>query len=245
MTHDDLTGGDGPFPTTVWSMLGSADGPWHPVVTGFFLRYRPAMKAHLVRRRGLRPDEADDLVQGFICSKVIEKRLLAQADSRRGRFRSFLLTALDHYLISERRARRAHRRAPESLVALGDDVDVEDVRAGPHRAFDVEWARQVLVEAIARMRGACAANRRPDLWGVFETRVLDPLLEQSEPVAYERLVERFGFASPAAASNALITARRMFVRHLREVVGEYAVGDDGIEQEIRDLRRVLEEGGVM
>jgi hypothetical protein len=77
------------------------------------------------------------------------------------------------------------------------------------------------------------------VWGVFESRLLAPILHRAEPADYEELVGRFGLASAAQASNVLITAKRMFARIIRAVVGEYALGDEEIETEIRELHTVL------
>jgi hypothetical protein len=55
-------------------------------------------------------------------------------------------------------------------------------------------------------------------------------------------VRRFGFGSPAQAGNAFITAERMFIRLLRQVVGEYTGTGADVDEEIRDLRRELGEG---
>ena len=80
---------------------------------------------------------------------------------------------------------------------------------------------------------------RADVWGVFQCRLLDPSLQGTAPVDYEELVARFGLQSPSQASNVLVTAKRTFARALRSVVGEYALGDDEIDAEIRELREIL------
>jgi hypothetical protein len=80
------------------------------------------------------------------------------------------------------------------------------------------------------------------VWGVFEARLLGPLLHGAEPTDYEELVGRFGLASAAQASNVLMTGKRMFARIIRAVVGEYALGDEEIESEIRELYAVLGRG---
>ena len=63
-----------------------------------------------------------------------------------------------------------------------------------------------------------------DIWGVFEARVLGPLFQNAEPVPYEQIVARFGFKSPAQASNVLVSARRMFERVLRSWLGNTKKG---------------------
>ncbi len=75
--------------------------------------------------------------------------------------------------------------------------------------------------------------------GVFEARMLDPLLNQTAPMPYDKLVARFGLRSPFEASNLLITAKRMFARALHEVVRETVAADRDVELEIQELKRIL------
>jgi hypothetical protein len=69
------------------------------------------------------------------------------------------------------------------------------------------------------------------------------MLRQGEPVPLAELVRRFG-VSADQASNLLATAKRMFARNLRQVVGEYAEGDEDVEDEIRTLRGILARAGA-
>ena len=92
------------------------------------------------------------------------------------------------------------------------------------------------------MQRECELTERPDVWGVFEARLLAPLLHDALAAPYEQLVERFGFASPAQASNVLMTAKRMFVRAVRATIGEYELEDEQIDEEIADLHRILARG---
>ena len=90
---------------------------------------------------------------------------------------------------------------------------------------------------------AALLSGRADLWGVFQCRVMAPILEGAQPVDYGQLVERFGLKSPAHAWNVLITAKRIFARTLRSVVAEYCRDDDEIESEIAELRGILARSG--
>ncbi len=237
------------FPTTVWSLVAragdAASAAKREALGQLLARYLPALKAHLVRRKGIRPEAADDLVQEFAAGKIVEKDLIARADQKLGKFRTFLLTALDRFAANQLRDQRAKKRAPGEgmLVSIGEHVEVVDGEEGPSEAFDVEWARGVILEALRRVREQCEATGRGDLWGVFECRVVRPSLENEEPPDYRELVTRFGFQSPTQASNALTTAKRMYARALREVVAEYAEGEEEIESEIEDLQKILARNG--
>ena len=233
------------FPTTRWSLvdlIGRGDAEATRQALGDLLtRYLPALQMHLIRGKGLAPDAADDLIQEFVAGKILEKDLIGRADRGLGKFRTFLLTALDRFLIDRVRRAGAKKRAPgdAGVVAIGDDEACLRTDKTPSDIFDVTWGRGVLAEALARMRRHCEESDRTDLWGIFECRLLDPILKGAEPVEYGELVERFGLNSPAHASNVLITAKRMFARTLRAVVAEYCQDDQEIESEIAELRQIL------
>jgi RNA polymerase sigma-70 factor (ECF subfamily) len=198
------------------------------------------LRNHLVRGRGLTPDAADDLVQSFLTDKVLEDGLIGLADPGRGRFRTFLATSLDRYLVSHIRAERAKKRGGGARhLPLTAELSVVDPTPSPHQSFDVSWARQVLAEAVDSMCAQCLASGRAEVWGVFDGRVLSPLLHGGEQLSYAELVARYGFVSPSQASNVLVTANRMFVRELRRVVGAYTSTEAEADAEIADLRRIL------
>jgi hypothetical protein len=110
-THDSS-----PFPLTRWSLVGRAAGAGgdmrvRAAVNELVVRYLPALRAHLVLTRRLSPDDADDLLQNFMASKVLEQNLFSRADEAQGKFRTFLLAALGNYLIDHVRAAQAKKRS--------------------------------------------------------------------------------------------------------------------------------------
>jgi len=235
----------GRFPTTQWSLIWNA-GDEHAqdrlvAIDQLLRNYWPALIAHLVTRKRIESHDAEDLVQGFITAKVLERNLVGAAQPERGRFRSLLLKSLDNYVANELQSRSARKRAADRAMVIDpQDSDVQDARAQrAEDAFDVEWARQLLRTVAERMKKECVAGSRDEIWGVFEARILLPATDGSEVVDYQQLVETHGFRSPSQASNALVTAKRMYGRILRSVVGEYAADEEDAEAEIRDLERVL------
>lgn len=231
------------FPSTRWSLVrGAAAGE-----TGLRLesldvlltRYRGPLLAHLRWTRRLARAQAEDILQSFLHDKILRQGLVAGADQARGRFRIYLLTALDRFLVSElrrqnARKRRAAQEVPieEHAEAIGDPTPAVD-------PFDVAWARTVLDQAARRMQAECLAATRMDVWRLFEQRVLLPSLEGGSGPAYDELVRDLGLASPSAAYNLLLTGKRMFARHLQGVIAEYAGDRRGVEEEVRDLQAIL------
>ena len=242
MTHGGA--GEG-FPATQWSLVdraGQDDSEARREALGQLLqRYMPALRAHLVRRRGLPPEKADDILQEFVTSKILEKDLIARADRRLGKLRTFLLTALDRFAHNQFRNERAKKRAPAdgAVFMLDEQHDGTPVGQQPSEIFDVEWARSVIAEALRQMREECELTGRTELWGVFHCRVVAPILEGAPPIGYGEVIQKFGFRSPSQASNALTTAKRMYARALRSAVAQYAVNVEEIESELIELKAVL------
>lgn len=240
------------FPDTRWTEVGLANGSSlrsAEALGALLVRYMPALRTHLVCRRRVPADQTDDLLHGFVADKILMGNLLARADRQRGRFRSFLLTALDRYLISAIRREHTERRSPGRGLLLSLDEHPEQAEAAPAAppgatAFDVAWTRAIIQETLGRVQELCNAHGRAPYWALFEARVVGPMLHGHEPEPYARLVERLGFASPVQAASALVTVKNMFERMFRAVVREYAGNDDEVDREISDLRAILAAAGA-
>ena len=233
------------LPPTRWSLVaraGNREGEaWTTALDQLVTAYRPALVRHLVTNMRLPPDRAEDLVQAFLADRLLDRNVLQEAAREKGRLRSFLLRVFGNFVIGQLRRQQAHKRRPESLDAVALD-NLPELRSGDAslaEAFDTAWARQVLARTLDRMRDECQAKDRRVIWGVFEARVLGPLIDEVPPMPYEQLVERFGLRSPSEASNLLNTAKRMFARLLHAVVRETVAADRDVEAEIRELKRVL------
>jgi DNA-directed RNA polymerase specialized sigma24 family protein len=233
------------FPSTHWSLVAEAGQDdalgKRDAIGRLLVRYMPALRAHLIFGKRLDQDKADDLLQEFIANKILERDLLVQADRQLGKFRTFLLTTLNRFVLNQIRGERARKRTPDAgAYTAGDDWARQlPCRQDPTDVFDIAWARGVIDQAVGQMQAECEKSGRKDIWGVFECRILQPALEGTEPLDYRRLIERFGFRSPNEASNVLVTAKRMYARILRDVVGQYARNTEEIDAEIKELHGIL------
>jgi RNA polymerase sigma-70 factor (ECF subfamily) len=235
------------FPTTRWTLLDQAargDGEVrHKALADLLRLYVGPIRAFIIARRGVSPDQADDILQDFLSVKWLEQDLLSRARRDKGRFRSYLLTALDHFISNWFRKRRSEGPGAAAIGAAADPESAGDEPAAPggrpQDQFDLVWAQQVVQTAIERMRGDCNTNGRQDVWAVFEARLLGPILGEAQPPAYVELVQRFGFQTPAQAQNLLVTAKRTFTRALRAVILEYEGAESDVDAELRDLQEIL------
>ncbi len=203
--------------------------------------YRPVLVRHLTFQLRVPPDQAEDLVQAFLCEKLLTQNVLRQAAPEKGRFRSFILKVFSNFVRDQLRQQQALKRGPArpDAVRLDDLPDLPSGETPLADSLDALWARQVLARTVERMQAECRAKHRPTLFAVLEARVLRPVFDDSAPLPYEELVARFGLRSPSEASNLLITAKRMFARMLHEVVRETVADDRDVEAEIRELKKIL------
>jgi RNA polymerase sigma-70 factor (ECF subfamily) len=185
-------------------------------------------------------NEVEDLLQDFIMKKILQPGWLENADRTKGRFRDFLKSSLRNFVSGEIRRRDAEKRGGKSEAFSLDDLEQE--LAGPEPSsdsFDNAWLRTVLTATLDAMERGCAVSESTHIWKIFQARVVKPVLEGAEPMPYDELVHQFKLRSPAQATNALATAKRMFARHLRTVVAQYETGDQAIREEITALRAFL------
>jgi hypothetical protein len=239
------------FHSTRWSqVVRAADADpavRRAALTSLLTTYLPALSSYMRWHRRIPADRLDDLLQGFVCDQVVAGELFSSADPNRGQFRMFILKSLERYVRRVHRFETARKRTPHNgLVSLNDDdghgvaaATVDDDVESAGVSFDLAWAREVIRQAMLRMRDDCGRRGRDVLWTLFEERVVKPIFEDVPALNYETLVARLGLTSAAQAGNLLITSKRMFGRHIRDVIGEYASDDADVEEELRHLWTVF------
>jgi RNA polymerase sigma-70 factor (ECF subfamily) len=176
---------------------------------------------------------------------VVEQNLMASASSERGKFRSFILVALNRYIIDQIRRENTRSRTPDGkLVDLHEAEILSAESAEPSEPFNLAWAREVIAQASRRMQAECEASGRSDLWRLMCRRILSPYASATDAHPLGESADRCEGVSAGRESNLLITAKRAFARALRAVVGEYAADEQAIDEEIHDLKRALAGGGA-
>ena len=138
------------FATTRWSDLYRArtqsEDHRKKIIQKLITIYWKPVYCYL-RRRGYQNEAAKDLTQAFFCEVVLHRQLIQQATHSKGRFRAFLLAALDRYLIDVYRRESAAKRCPEVQFSVLSDTDKIDElsthgKAGEHdEACDRSFAR--------------------------------------------------------------------------------------------------------
>lgn len=193
-----------------------------------------------VRRCGQAPADAQDLTQDFF-RLLLEKRWLADADRDKGRLRTFLLTALKHFLAKEWRRAQALRRGggvacvPLDTVMAERRLAAEPVAAhGPDAAFDRQWALTLLDHTLKRLEGEFAAVGKSADFAVLKSC----LPAARGTIDYGQVAVEIG-ASEGAARVAVHRLRKRFREIYREEVAHTLPDGAELAAEVRHLAAAL------
>ena len=239
-----MTSSPGPprgFATTRWSLVAAAGQPDAPEAAGALADlcrlYWYPLYAY-VRRRGHDANDAEDLTQAFF-ARLMEKGALAVATPGRGRFRTFLLTACQHFLANERQRANALKRGGGRVVSL-DLTDAEgryrrepSHDESPERLFDRRWALELLGRVLARLRGEYVADGKGRRFDALKGQ-----LTGDGTAAYASLGEELGL-TVSALKTAVHRLRRRYGELLREEIGETVTSAEEVEEEVQALFRAL------
>jgi RNA polymerase sigma factor (sigma-70 family) len=231
------------FATTRWSRVLAAGqaqtAASHDALASLCEIYWYPLYA-FVRRWGHDPDRAEDLTQEFF-ARLLEKHYLRDADPARGRFRSFLLASLKHFLSNERDRESAVKRGGRvSIVPL----EVETAEGmyqreppdadTPEKVFERRWALTLLGRTLSRLREEFEASGRGAMFGRLEGY----LTGETETVPYADLARDVGMTE-GAVKVAVHRLRRRFGVLLRDEIAETVSDPAQVDEEIRELFRVL------
>jgi len=228
----------GKFRTTRWNVvLAAAKGEgamsrdalgslcedyWYPVYA-------------FVRRQGFGAEEARDLTQGYF-TRLIERQGLKDVRPELGRFRSFLLASVRHYLSNERDREHARKRSPEKpLVSL--DASAEDRYLAepaetltPETVFEQKWARTVFERTLRRLRAEWIGDER-----MRRFRALSRVLTGEEPApSYRELASALDMTEDAVK----VTVHRLRQRYgelLREEIAQTVTDPAEVDDELHYL----------
>ena len=192
------------------------------------------------RRTGSSRDDAADLVQQFF-AMLLERGDFERADPTRGRFRSWLLTALRNFAANQRERRRALKRGGERTL-LSFDADEADSRfasepadaRSPEQHFEWSWAKSVLEQALASLE---AEQSRIGRSAHFEA-LLPALSEDPDAEPHAHVAARLG-VSETSIKVALHRLRKRLGELVREEVLATLADPAELDEELARLRNAL------
>lgn len=242
-----------PFPRTRASVvrrIASDDGEERTRAFDTLVRaYLGPVYKHLRLKWKQDPETARDSAQGFF-SRAFEKRYFADYDAGRARFRTYLRTCLDRYVMETRRADRREKRGGHALhlsldfePAEAELRQIEDENELDAEArFDLEWTRSLLAAALQELAERCAASGKQTQLRVFERYVLEDELgragakdeERRRDVSYAAIAQELELRV-SDVTNYLAWARRELRRILLDRLSELCATQEEFEDEARAL----------
>lgn len=248
MPTDERPAKAGILPQTDWSQLRqlkqATDLEQQPLLNVLAEKYWSPIFQFL-RCQGHDEEEAKDLIQDFF-GFALKTRLFAKADEARGRFRSFLLSSLNHFVANEHRRQSAQKRKPAQGVGSLDEL-VDDGyyhpkslihSETPELLFHQAWVREVVRNVLQHLEQDFKSTGKETHFILFQSRVVMPELDGDEPPPLQQQARELGLEYKEAA-NQILTAKRAFLRILQKEIRSYVRSEDDATQERLDIERVL------
>lgn len=239
----DMGGFQDKFRTTRWSLISEIRDPKSPGVRSALNEllgdYWKPIYCH-IRKKGVPNEQAKDLTQDFFYSVLYEKDVFKKAKCSRGKFRSFLLTALDHYLIDKNRYETARKRSMYREILnteLLENIELSDTydNMTDQESFDYTWIAALIENVSANLRKHYCSKGKEIHWIVFDRRVKIPVIEGTEPPSLLQLCAEYGISNVTVASNMITTVKRAFRKALRTHIREYVCTDSEVDEELSEL----------
>jgi len=231
------------FATTHWSVVRAAG---HPASANYRQALETLCKTYwfplyaYMRRHGCDRHDAEDYTQEFF-ARLLDKHALRVADPKQGRFRSFLLAALKHFLANERDRIRAKKRGGgrKTLSLDFDNAEgkyaLEPIdRLSPDKVFERSWAMTVLQQVMAQLQAEMASTGK----GKPFEHMKGYLTGDIACISYSEMAAKLDMTE-GAVKVAVHRLRKRYRQLLREEIAQTVSSEEQIQQEIRDLLTAL------
>jgi RNA polymerase sigma-70 factor (ECF subfamily) len=233
------------FMTTHWSIVLNAQDPTSPQASQALEKLCRSYWYPLyafVRRQGHDEATAKDMTQGFF-AKLLEKNYLADVHPEKGKFRTFLLVAIKHFMSDERdKARALKRGGGVTVISLDETVGEDRYRREPIEVLDAEklyerrWALTLLEQARAQLKEEYRVGGKTEL---YERMQLFESGDKDGP-AYAQVAPTLGL-SESGLRSAVHRMRQRYGELVREEVAQTVSNPAEVDEEIRYLIRVVSE----
>lgn len=251
MRYDDYTdmGGTGEaFLTTHWSLIEdikSKEDKNRALVGLLLSKYWKPVYCYL-RRKGYDNEQAKDLTQEFFYEAVFGRGLIQKADESKGRFRSFMLIALNRFLINIRHKETAQKRIPKDKLVPLDMIDSPELpqtlsTLAPEESFNYAWVSSLLEDVLEEVEAKCNEDGKSIHWQVFSDKVLQPVIDGIKPPSLKDICAKYGIKDDAKASNMIVTVKRRFQAALKKQLRDSVVSEEQVSDELEEIKRFFPE----
>jgi len=236
----------GQFHTTRWSLVLAVAGVderqslraleelcrtyWHPLFA-------------YLRRKGYDHHDAQDLTQSFLAS-LLKNQTIPRADQEKGRFRSFLLVALQRFIINEWHRDQAQERGGRiqfsSIDAEGFERSYAELPAklSADTVYELDWAYATVQNALAKVRAQAESRGRGRLFDSLKIYLTGDSADASQEKTAQEL------KLPLATVRTMVhRLRKEYREALRREIADTVASSEDIDDELRYLRQVLVSAG--
>lgn len=250
--HTSIGGSVEAFLTTHWSVIDkiAADGdtPNQALINELLKKYWKPVYCFL-RQKGYDNEQAKDLTQGFFEEVVLGRELIRRAEQGRGRFRTFLLSALEQYLARVHRKETARKRIPKDKLVQLEQIDPAELPESveglsPEQSFNYAWVSSLLDKLLAEVQAKCRTDDKVIHWQVFHDRILQPIMENTQAPSLKEICDKYGIEDEKKASNMIVTVNRRFRASLKRHLRRAVASDVEVDAELRELMQIFSEKGA-
>ncbi len=232
------------FHPTRWTLVMQARGDSHESRTALSelcaAYWNPVF--HFLRREGRSDDDSRELAQEFF-ARLLARGSIGEADRTKGRFRSYLLGALKHFLAERRRSESREKRGGDAVIESLDAPASEDSpglqiadpsAAFPDKLFDCEWAHAIMDRSLSAVQSSFAQAGKS---AQFE--VLKPwLVGDTESLSQADAAAKLGI-STGAIKVTIHRLRKEFRSAVESEISQTVPSPEDIAAELRYLVEVL------
>ena len=244
--YTDLGGAGYVFLTTHWSLIEgfqSTDEKDRSLINRLLKRYWKPVYCYL-RKKGHNNEQAKDLTQDFFHEVVLNRDLVQRADQTKGRFRAFLLHALDQYLSHETSKQKAQKRFPKGgFVHLNLSeppvLPTTISELTPEDSYHYVWLSELLEQVLAEVETQCHEDGMDLHWKVFRDRIVQPILEDSKPLSFGDICRKYNIEDEKKAANMAVTVKRRFQTLLRKHVRNTVSTESEVPDELQEIMQYL------
>ena len=234
----------GAFPNTRWTLVLSAseeDSPKASVALETLCQDYWYPLYCYVRRRGYSAEDSEDLTQSFF-QRLLERRDFATADADKGRFRSFLLASLKHFMADQWDRTQAKKRGGDRHIISFDQLAAEERfqaepshEETPEKLFEQNWAQTLLAHILDKLAEEQRAVGKEE---VFQE--IRPFVAWSTAVDsnYRTAAKALGMSENAVRIQ-VFRLRKRYTEILRQEIAQTVASPDDVVREMDDLFSAL------
>ncbi|MCZ6834543.1 MAG: hypothetical protein O7G85_02100 [Planctomycetota bacterium] len=202
--------------------------------------YWPAVYSFL-RKRGQDQENAAEITQAFFSDVILNRKLFSQADASRAKLRTFILKALQNYMVDQHR--RSTSRGEHLKISLEQTAKIEEDMIHrqddpPDKLYNRLWAGRLLLEALKRCEKNCEGSKSQH-WSIFMDRVIQPAINGSAAPTSKSLAEQYGIDSASSVNSIIYSLRKRMLVTLKQVVAETTSDPEAAEDEYVTILKLL------